>query len=221
MDNPEFASPLRLLNPRAATSPVIYGDDSSLFVEFYDEAVYNKNQSDTQGRAIYDKQIFCKIIFPADRLKTFIEKVKEEDDMHGPAHKNRFPKQWAAYLAQHEQVPDGMPLEQWAPMTKQRIKELKTLHIHTVEAIAGLNDQNGPNIGLDWRKLRDMAVATLKPNDAAAEISRLHKQLAELTAKVEANTLATMAQTQEPAKPRARKDRLVDPFENDGAKNAD
>lgn len=215
MDSPQYASPVRLLNPRATTSPVIYGDDSNLFVEFYDEEVYNSFKSEESGRAVYDRHVYCKVIFPADRLKTFIEKVKMEDDIHGPSHPHRFPRQWAAYQAQHEQVPDGMPIEQWPPMTKQRIRELKSMHLHTLEQIAALDDQNGPNIGLDWRKLREMARAHLKPADAAVEISRLHKQIEELSAKFEAQTLQRMAETQRtPQRKTEKGTRLaVDPFE--------
>lgn len=221
MDNAQFASPVRLLNPRAGHSPVVYGDDSNLFVEFYDEEVYNENQSLLTGRAIWDKAVFCKIIFPADRLKTFIEKVKMDDDIHGPSHPHRFPRQWAAYLAQHEQVPDGSPLETWPPMTKNRVKELKAMHIHTIEQIASLTDQNGPNIGMDWRKLRDMAIATVKPNEGAAEISRLHKMVADLSAKIEAYSMQAMSATEVP---RQRKPKAADPLfiePKEGEKDAD
>lgn len=213
-DIPQFANPMRLANPNATTSPVIYGDDTSLYAEFYDEEIYNTFRSDAEGRAIFDRVVYCKIIFPADRLKTFIEKVKMNDDNFGPSHPRRFPRQWAAYQAQHEQVPDGMPLEQWPPMTKQRVRELKSMHIHTVEAVAALTDQNGPNIGMDWRKLRDMAKATLKPNEAAKEISALTQKIEELTAKVEANA---MAQLTAPARTSQRKDKkaVVDPFEDE------
>lgn len=178
--NDGFAQPQRLMNPGATVSPVIYGDDKMLFAEFSDEEIYNKPKSDQAGRAIFDTVVYCNIIFPGDRTKTFKEKVKMADDEFGPSHPNRFPRQWAAYQSQHEQVPDGMPLEQWPPMSRARIRELKGMHIHTVEQVAALTDQTGPNIGFDWRATRDMAIATLKPAEGAVEISRLHKQIADM-----------------------------------------
>lgn len=188
--NDGYAQPQRLLNPGATVSPVIYGDDRQLFAEFTDEEIHNKPKSDQLGRAVFDTVVYCNIIFPGDRTKTFKEKVKMADDEFGPSHPNRFPKQWAAYLAQHEQTPDGMAIEQWPPMSKARVRELKGMHIHTVEQIAALTDMTGPNIGMDWRNLRDMAIATLKPAEGAVEISKLHKQLADLQAQMSAMVAA-------------------------------
>lgn len=178
--NDGFARPHSLANPGATVSPVIYGDDRQLFAEFTDEEVYNKPKSDKEGRAVFDTVVYCNIMFPGDRSKTFKERVKMVDDEFGPSHPHRFPRQWAQYQAQHEQAPEGYSLEQWPPMTKARIRELKGMHIHTVEQIATISDQNGPSLGLDWRQLRDMAIATLKPAESAVQISQLHKQVADL-----------------------------------------
>lgn len=209
--NDGFAQPQRLLNPGAVVSPVVYGDDKLLHVEFFDQPIYNKPKSTQEGRPIYDTQIMCKIIFPGDRSKTFVERVKMDDDENSPSHPHRFPRQWSAFQAQHEQVPDGIPVEQFPALSAARVKELKGMHIHTVEQIAGLTDQTGPNIGLDWRRLRDMAIATVKPGDAAVEISRLHKQLADMQNQMNAMQAAqtsraeSIAATKEATTPRTKK----------------
>lgn len=194
--NDGFAQPHSLASPNATVSTVIYGDDRLLFAEFYDEEIYNKVKSDLAGRAQYDTQVFCKIIFPGDRSKTFIERVKMADDEFGPSHPNRFPRQWAQYKAQHEQTPDGMPIEQFPPMTKKRVLELKGMHIHTVEQLAALTDQTGPSIGLDWRTVRDMAIAQLKPAEATVEISKLHKTIADMQAQMNAMQAAQTSKAQ-------------------------
>lgn len=206
--NDGFAAPQRLANPGATVSPVIYGDDRQLFAEFSDEEVYNKFKSDEQGRAVYDTIVYCNIIFPGDRTKTFKEKVKMADDEFGPSHPNRFPKQWAAYNAQHEQVPDGMPIEQFPPLTKKRVLELKGMHIHTVEQLAALTDQTGPNIGLDWRQMRDMAIATLKPAEGAVVISRLTKQLADMQAQMNAMQAAQTSIKESNAADKAKQSKM-------------
>lgn len=206
--NDGFAAPQRLANPGATVSPVIYGDDRQLFAEFSDEEVYNKLKSDEQGRAVYDTIVYCNIIFPGDRTKTFKEKVKMADDEFGPSHPNRFPKQWAAYNAQHEQVPDGMPVEQFPPLTKKRVLELKGMHIHTVEQLAALTDQTGPNIGLDWRQMRDMAIATLKPAEGAVVISRLTKQLADMQAQMNAMQAAQTSIKESNAADKAKQSKM-------------
>ena len=176
---------------------VSFGDDKGLFVEFSHEPEYQEALSAAEGRAVYKDVSYITILFPADKTKKVFRRVKMEDDNSGPSDLTRFPKQWAAFQAQQEQIPDGMPLEHWPPMTKARVKELKSLHLHTVEQLAALTDQNGPSIGLDWRKLRDMALNfTASAKDGAAvtkltheneilrgDIDMLKQQIAVLSAK--------------------------------------
>jgi hypothetical protein len=88
----------------------------------------------------------------------------------------RFPRQWEAFKSQKVQVPDGAPIETWPPLDKGRVFFLKSMNIHTVEQIAALTDMTGPNIGMDWRKLRDMAIATIKPSEGLAAVSKLTRE---------------------------------------------
>ena len=152
---------------------VSFGNDSGLFAEFFYELEKQEFASSQEGREIFKEVPMMRILFPGDKTKTIVRRVKMEDDLAGPSDPTRFPKQWALFKASQEQVPDGSALEMWPVLSKARVRELKAQHIHTVEQLASLTDGAGPNIGLDWRQLRDKARAYLDTAAAGAEVSKL------------------------------------------------
>jgi len=176
---------------------VMHGDDSRLYVEFTMEAIHQTAQSEKEGRPIFKDVPHVRIHFPGDRTKQIFRPVKMEDDHQGPADPRRFPKQWAAFEAQQEQVQDGTPIEQWGPLTKSQAMEFKAMHIHTVEQLAGIADSN-----LSWlgaRELRDKAAAWLKQAESGKEALRLQGELEKRDADIEdlkrqVRELASLAQ---------------------------
>jgi hypothetical protein len=154
---------------------VVHGDDAKLYVEFTLEAVHQPALSEKEGRPIYKDVPHIRIHFPGDRTKQIFRPVKTEDDYAGPADPVRFPRQWAQFCAQQEQVQTGTPVEHWGPLTKSEAMMLKGIHIHTVEQLAGVSDSN-----LSWlgaRQLRDKAVAWLAQADGGKEVLRLEAEL--------------------------------------------
>jgi hypothetical protein len=154
---------------------VTHGDDSRLYVEFTNEAIHQTFESEKEGRPIIKDVAHIRIHFPGDRTKQIFRPVKFEDDYQGPADPRRFPKQWAAFMAQAEQIQDGTPVEHWGPLTKSQAMEFKAMHIHTVEQLAGIADNN-----LNWlgaREWRDKAIAWLKQADSGKEAVRLQGEL--------------------------------------------
>ena len=176
---------------------VMHGDDSRLYVEFTMEAIHQTAQSEKEGRPIFKDVPHVRIHFPGDRTKQIFRPVKMEDDHQGPADPRRFPKQWAAFEAQQEQVQTGTPIEQWGPLTKSQAMEFKAMHIHTVEQLAGIADSN-----LSWlgaRELRDKAAAWLKQAESGKEALRLQGELEKRDADIEdlkrqVRELASLAQ---------------------------
>jgi hypothetical protein len=162
---------------------VMHGDDSRLYVEFTMEAIHQTAKSEEEGRPIFKDVPHVHIHFPGDRTKQIFRPVKFVDDHQGPADPVRFPKQWAAFQAQAEQVQDGTPVEHWGPLTKSQAMEFKAMHIHTVEQLAGISDSN-----LSWlgaRELRDKAIAWLAQADGGKETMRLTAENATLKADME------------------------------------
>lgn len=162
---------------------VTHGDDSRLYVEFTNEAIHQTFESEQQGRPIFKDVAHVRIHFPGDRTKQIFRPVKFEDDYQGPADPRRFPRQWAAFEAQAEQIQDGTPIEQWGPLTKSQAMEFKAMHIHTVEQLAGISDSN-----LSWlgaRELRDKASAWLKQADGSKHAMHLQAELNKRDADIE------------------------------------
>jgi hypothetical protein len=154
---------------------VVHGDDAKLYVEFTLEAVHQPALSEQEGRPIYKDVPHIRIHFPGDRTKQIFRPVKMEDDHVGPADPVRFSRQWVAFKAQQEQVQTGTPLIEWGPLTKSQAMELKGLHIHTVEQLAGIADNNLTWLGA--RELREKAIAWLKQADSGKEVIHLKAEL--------------------------------------------
>lgn len=165
-----------------------HGDDKGLFVEFEMRSVHQPFKSEQEGRAVWADVPFVIINFPGDRTKRFEGVVEEE-------HKHRFPRQWAAFEAQKEQVPDGTPIAEWPPLTKSQVFEFKAMKIHTVEALADLPDSACTWMGS--REIREKAriwLATAAGHSADArlqaiiktqndQIEALQKQIADINAR--------------------------------------
>lgn len=165
---------------------VTYGDDQSVYAEFFKDAIIDNQKSAEQGRPIYRNVDMLRIMFPGDNTKEVVRIVRREASGNQPADPDRFPKQWAAFQTQQEQVQDGTPIEQWPPISKAQAMELKALKIHTVEHLAGLSDVN-----LTWmgaRQLRDNAKAWLNEAESGAETIRLQKQIEAMSLQIEALT---------------------------------
>jgi len=182
---------------------VTHGDDSRLYVEFTMEAIHQTAQSEAEGRPIFKDVPHVKIHFPGDRTKQIFRPVKFNDDNQGPADPVRFPRQWAAFKAQAEQVQDGTPIEQWGPITKSQAMEFKAMHIHTVQQLAGISDSNLTWLGA--RELRDKAISWLAQADGGKEVSRLTAENESLRGDVEdlkrqVKELASLAQAGAEAK---------------------
>lgn len=162
-----------------------HGDDSTILATFSDEFVKNEYKWESEGVVIYDHWYQVTLEFPGNNTFTSVHRFKPEQDKTSQW-PQRFPKQWEAFKNQREQVNEGTPVELWPAVDKRRVLELKALKIYTVEQIKALTDQTGPNMGLDWRKLRDMAIAYLEPNLAVGEVSRVSKENEDLKNQIEA-----------------------------------
>lgn len=152
---------------------VTYGEDNNLYVEFENVAVFQEAESEKEGRAIYKEVPHVKILFPGDRTKSVCRPIKENNDSSGPSDAERFPRQWTAFLAQQEQTAEGTPLTEWAMITKSQALELKSLHIHTVDALAILPDDRLQKMGIGARDLREKAKTWLDMANGGSQVSQL------------------------------------------------
>ena len=152
---------------------VSYADDSSAYVRFHKHP-YKDELRD-----------FIELIFPADTKSVTDRPVKDSD-------KERFPRQWEAYLKGEVIKQEGYPLENWVMMDAGLVREYNYHHIYTVEALANMNEANINNIGFGARTLHTKAKAFVEANNDGSKIAvklaaqnEVQKgQIEELSAKV-------------------------------------
>lgn len=141
---------------------VQHGSDRNLIVEFYTDAEHQAYESQLAGHAIYKDVDMIRIRTPGINGNTFERKVKLKGDVSSPGDPDRFPAQWRAFKEQQEQRPDGFPIEQWPVLSKSMVLNLKAQGIHVLEQIAGLPDVNLGILGMEGRRLRDLAKAFME-----------------------------------------------------------
>ncbi len=151
---------------------------TGVFVTFYTDAVELKYESEKQGRPIFKDVPFIRKLIPGD-ANNIIERAAKEADF------KEYPRQWKEYqLTQTTGEVIGTPLEQWPPITRAQIKELKYVECHTVEQLASMADGNALKMGSGFHALRASAIKWLESANASKqdeEKEALKKQVAELS----------------------------------------
>jgi len=180
-----------------------YGNDKGLIAEFTMEAVevfFDGTNADGTPKPVTRKtykDIPHVHIFAPGNKNDLIRPVKMVSDQWGPADPERFPRQWAAFQSQQDQATVGMPLEQWAQLSKAEVLEWKAAKVHTVEQLANIPDTLSGNFPLNFRTVRAKAKAWIEASSGdsgkvAAMVSEveilkadnamLKQQIAELAA---------------------------------------
>jgi hypothetical protein len=142
-------------------------------------------KSKAAGHDVYKDVEFVKIAIPGDRNSLFFQPAED-------SHRRRFPQAYAAYKAREKRDGiEGMPIEQWAPVSRSVALNLKAMHVHTVEALAAVHEGYIDKIGTNGRELREKAKAWLADaksgaaaQQLAAEKQGLQDQLAALQAQI-------------------------------------
>jgi hypothetical protein len=128
--------------------------------------VLDGKKTQEAGYDIYKDVEFVKIAVPGDRNSLYFQPAEK-------SHKARFPKAYAAFKERASQPNEGMPIEQWAAINRSLAINLKTLHIHTVEALAAVHDGHVDRIGSNGRQLREKAIAWLADAKEGAATQKL------------------------------------------------
>jgi hypothetical protein len=129
------------------------GDGSNhprFFIESVDDAV----ASERAGRLICRDEERVEIIMPGNPHTRPVARVTEE-------HKQRWPKEYAAFKDGVELSPEGTPLEYWPILKPSQIRELKWFGFKTIEHIRDMDDHAIQRIGMGGRSLKGAAEAFL------------------------------------------------------------
>jgi hypothetical protein len=156
---------------------VKYGDDSSTIALFYNRSVHNPVKSAQAGTPIHDDVDYVRIHQPGERLNIIDRPVTQAD-------KGRFPRQWADYIGQREQIPDGTPIDLLFPAHPNVGANLRGLGVHTIEQCAKLSGHAMDVIGMGAQEYQNRANEYLEAANQGVGLHKLHRELEERDSKI-------------------------------------
>jgi hypothetical protein len=200
-----------------------------LHIEFKDHAVENKAKSLKEGRPIFDQHEIVEIKFVGDPKKVLVAPAHEKC-AHDPGngqwvtYAQLYHRHYDAFKSGQDAIGEGTPIDELPFVDTARRAELKALHIHTAEALAGLEGANLSRLGMYGRELKSKAQAYIdKAKDnavetrLAAENTALRQELDALSAHVQALQMpqAPAAPTLSPTAPEAATSKPTIPEKGD------
>ena len=133
---------------------VVYDEgDKALHVTFRRHSERNGLHAIATGGPTFVAKDYVKIFRPAEYQLWVVDREATEDD------KRRFPRQWAAYQEDRQQVPDGHPVALLFPHDPDRVANCQALRIQTIEQLAAVTDGALPKLGMGGLEMRDAAKA--------------------------------------------------------------
>jgi cell division protein FtsB len=96
--------------------------------------------------------------------------------------KDRWSREYDAFRRGEASPLSGTPIDQWPPLNKSQVAELRALHIMTVEALADLPDNQVQRIGIGGQSLKAKAAAWLQAAAGSAPITEMRAEIETLTA---------------------------------------
>jgi hypothetical protein len=120
-------------------------------------------KSRTAGHDVFVDIEHVRIAIPGDKQSLFFQPATD-------AHRKRFPVSYGKFKNRTAGVAvrEGMPIENWAQISRSLAMTLKAINVHTVEDLAVVHDTHIDRIG-DGRSLRAKAQAWVaQAKDSAA-----------------------------------------------------
>lgn len=159
-------------------------DTSHLFIRFFETTKKNDRKSAEAGRPVHDAVDMIEIRFAGD-AKTILHAPASDKSKFVPGmgyidYKTRFPRHWEHYQKTKQNLSEGTPLEELTAIDAARRADLKSVNIHTVEALATLADNAVKKIGIDGLKLRDIARNYIDKSAGNAVETRLVEENAQM-----------------------------------------
>lgn len=162
---------------------------------FYVQAIQNKAKSEAEGRPIFESKTFVELKHPGDRSWSFVEEIDGEGmslarreiagEAVGENYALRFPKEYAAFKRGEERAQIGTPLDEWSPLSRTRVAELKAMNIFTVEELSSVPDNMLQKMGMGSRAEREKAIRFIEASKSSAGTDAMASEIAQLRAMVE------------------------------------
>lgn len=121
---------------------------------------------------------YVEINIRGDRLTRRAPRVTDE-------HRNRWPREYAAFKNNIELPVDGFPLTKWPDINERMVMELQALGFRTVEDMANAQENHLQHIhqGQGWKKRAQVFLAernTVKVDERDEKIARLEAMVEQL-----------------------------------------
>jgi hypothetical protein len=156
-------------------------------VQFYTRPVLDKEATLKEGRPVHKDGVYVRITLPGDRTLERDQPIYESD-------KQRYPRQYAAFLANTSQESvHGTMLSAWGHLSTALVEDYRFMKVLTVEQLASVPDSAIHKFGLGARDHRQAAQDYIEAAKSRAPMLRLQKELEE----ERAQRLALAAQMQQ------------------------
>ncbi len=156
------------------------------FVSFKAQSVPDKAASIEAGRPMFKQKIFVTIQTPGDNLNVPTRLATNEDIAE-------FPRQWAAFQAGREAIPEGTLLAVMFPNNPELVDMFRAQKVFVVEQLAGMSDSEGQRF-MGFQKMKQDAQALLKAAGDGKDFHVLRDRLEklELEAKTKDDRIAAL-----------------------------
>lgn len=183
-------------------------DNDALVTPFFKNVPYHDEQaSKREGRPIYRDMEVVEVriagdrnfapTFPATGPAGFWRRINGEDVTYA----ERWPKQYARFKENQEQIAEGTPLSELPFLTEAKRMELRGLKVYTAEALASLDGKNLAALGQGGRVMKNQAAAYLEKSEGTAHSVALAAEVENLRAQVAALSAMAAAPAMLPAEP--------------------
>lgn len=180
-----------------AVADMVEQKERPAHVRFETRTIEDKRETLKQGRYV-GKDVDYALVTPPyskDCVEFTVEKWLEQNETY--VRQQRLPKEWhdqwkQAYLAwkQGKEIPlNGTSVKNWSALSPTQVKTLLSVGIHTIEDLAGCNDEGLRRIGMGGVKLKNLALAWTKDHEdhgaMVMESANLKQENERLKAQVE------------------------------------
>jgi hypothetical protein len=153
--------------------------DKSLLVKFFPKTVPDQAETAKNGRPCFKDKTYIEIRIAGQRDAQACRPVTHAD-------KQRFPAHFKAYEDRVAPPTEGMPLTEWAQVSRTQVEELTFLNVKTVEQLASISDSNiaGYMGGYTLRDKAKKYLETAGADKIDLEKEEMRDEIAELKAMV-------------------------------------
>lgn len=148
------------------------GGDRGMVVFFYNKPMQNMAKTVENGRPYFEDKVFVKIQQPGERLNIVDRPVQDTD-------KQRWPVQWAQFVQNKEQIPEGTMIDLLYPEQPAVAATLRAGGVHTVEQLAELSAGAIETIGMGCQQWVNYAQKYLSDSNRGVKATQMRHELEE------------------------------------------